>query len=291
MEKWDALRTAYWVAQHGTVRAAAEHLGVHRATVVRHVDVLEAELGTKLFQRHGRGYAPTEAGQDLMRVAQSVDEQFAALAGRVRGREARVSGELVLTSIPLVVSMVMPALAAFRLDHPEVVVRYEASWRVFELEYGEAHVAIRVGAKPDHPDNVVRFWRPLQSALYAHSDYLDRHGWPDDTFVDHVFVSNPAPNTIEGWRKRIAPRSQVGFWSRDAQINAQAVAAGLGLGILPVAMVGDDPAFIQVRPVQEAWDVPLWLVTHVDLHWTAKVQAVLQALVGRAESDVSVVHR
>ena len=61
MDSWNEIKTAYQVARLGTVSAAAESLGVHRATVIRHIDALEAELGRKLFQRHIRGYTPTEA--------------------------------------------------------------------------------------------------------------------------------------------------------------------------------------------------------------------------------------
>ena len=57
MENWDEVRTAYHVAHEGTVSGAAAALGVHHATVIRHIDALEARLGTKLFQRHARGYA------------------------------------------------------------------------------------------------------------------------------------------------------------------------------------------------------------------------------------------
>ena len=46
----------------GTVSGAAQALGVHHATVIRHIDALEGRLGVKLFQRHARGYTPTEAG-------------------------------------------------------------------------------------------------------------------------------------------------------------------------------------------------------------------------------------
>ena len=62
MDNWDEIRTAYQVARIGTVSGAAEALGVHHATVIRHIDALEASLGVKLFQRHARGYTPTEAG-------------------------------------------------------------------------------------------------------------------------------------------------------------------------------------------------------------------------------------
>ena len=76
LDNWDEIRTAYQVARMGTVSGAAEVLGVHHATVIRHIDALENRLGVKLFQRHARGYTPTEAGQDLLRVAQTTDDQF-----------------------------------------------------------------------------------------------------------------------------------------------------------------------------------------------------------------------
>ena len=62
MDNWDEIRTAYHVARLGTVSGAAEALGVHHATVIRHIDALEGRLGVKLFQRHARGYTATEAG-------------------------------------------------------------------------------------------------------------------------------------------------------------------------------------------------------------------------------------
>ena len=54
MEKWDEMRTAYMVAKLGTVSAASDVLGIHRATIIRHIDSLEAALGAKIFLRHAR---------------------------------------------------------------------------------------------------------------------------------------------------------------------------------------------------------------------------------------------
>ncbi|MEO1636831.1 MAG: LysR family transcriptional regulator, partial [Cyanobacteria bacterium J06631_9] len=62
MDNWNEIRTAYQVARLGTISAAAETLGVHRSTVIRHIDALEAQLGEKVFLRHSRGYTPTEVG-------------------------------------------------------------------------------------------------------------------------------------------------------------------------------------------------------------------------------------
>jgi DNA-binding transcriptional LysR family regulator len=56
MDKWTEIKTAYHVARLGTVSAAADVFGVHRATVIRHIDTLEAELGARVFLRNKTGY-------------------------------------------------------------------------------------------------------------------------------------------------------------------------------------------------------------------------------------------
>ena len=120
MDNWDEVRTAYQVARMGTVSGAAEVLGVHHATVIRHIDALEGRLGIKLFQRHARGYTPTEAGEDLLRVAQATDEQFQQLAGRIKGGGNDMTGELVITSLAGLAPLLSPALTDFQLEHPQL---------------------------------------------------------------------------------------------------------------------------------------------------------------------------
>jgi DNA-binding transcriptional LysR family regulator len=89
MDNWDEIRTAYQVARLGTVSGAAEVLGVHHATVIRHIDALEAALGAKLFQRHARGYTATEAGQDLLSVAGVATISSRSLPAASRGGATR----------------------------------------------------------------------------------------------------------------------------------------------------------------------------------------------------------
>ena len=200
MDNWDEIKTAYQVARMGTVSGAAEVLGVHHATVIRHIDALEGRLGVKLFQRHARGYTPTEAGDDLFRVAQATDDQFGQLVGRIKGRGTEVSGELVVTSLVTMAPRLAPVLTEFKQERPDVIVRYLTGDRLFRLEYGEAHVAIRAGNAPDQPDNVVQPFVRLTVGLYATMDYVARQGHPDvsgDTsghrFVCHDAADSRAP--------------------------------------------------------------------------------------------------
>ncbi|MCC1490982.1 LysR family transcriptional regulator [Cognatishimia sp. F0-27] len=283
MKNWDEIRTAFQVARQGTVSGAAEALGVHHATVIRHIDALETQLGVKLFQRHARGYTPTEAGQDLLRVAQTTDEQFQQLEGRIRGRGSDVSGELMVTSLVAFAPLMVGALTSFQEAHPEVIVRYLTGDRVFRLEYGEAHVALRAGAQPNEPDNVVQPFTHQAIGLYASASYIAAMGMPetDEDFANHRFVGhdiaeNRAP--FLQWLARAVPRENVVFRSTDSRVMERAILAGAGIGFFGVREAEQQPDLVQIRPPREDWTAPLWLVTHVDLHRTAKVQAFLKHL-------------
>ncbi len=289
MDNWDEIRTAFQVARLGTVSGAADVLGVHHATVIRHIDALEGRLGVKLFQRHARGYTATEAGQDLLRVAQTTDEQFAQLAGRIKGQGSGVSGELVVTSLVSLGPLLTPILQSFQAAHPDVIIRFLTGERLFRLEYGEAHVAIRAGAAPDQPDNVVQPFFRQRMGMYAAQAYVDRYGAPQSEadlpshkFVGHDREDSRAPFFV--WLRERVPPEAIWFRATDTWSMESAVCAGAGIGFLPVIEARKVEGLIEVLPSLDIWSGPLWLVTHVDLHRTAKVQAFLTHLKTEAKS-------
>lgn len=283
MDNWDEIRTAYQVARNGTVSGAAEVLGVHHATVIRHIDAIEERMGVKLFQRHARGYTATEAGLDLLQVAQATDDQFTQLAGRIKGQGEGVSGDLVVTSLGAQSQLLTPAIASFQRDYPDVRVRYLTGDRLFRLEYGEAHVAVRAGEKPDQPDNVVQpfFWLGVQ--LVASDDYIAQYGMPKDEadLVNHRFVASDNADSrapFEKWLRSMVPDQCIVFRTTDLRNMVDAVVTGAGIGFVPDFEVRARDNLHEVMPSNEEWRAPLWLVTHVDLHRTAKVQAFLAHL-------------
>ena len=283
MDNWDEIRTAYQVARNGTVSGAADVLGVHHATVIRHIDALEGRLGVKLFQRHARGYTPTEAGEDLLRVAQTTDDQFSQLAGRIKGRGSDVSGELVVTSLASMSPMMVPVLTAFQQSYPKVLIRYLTGDRLFRLEYGEAHVALRAGPAPEQLDNVVQSLAEVTVGLYASTDYIAAHGkpervedYPKHRFIGHDDSSSRAPHYI--WLRENVPEAAITFRCTESHVAEAALLAGSGIGFLPASQGEAHPDLTCVHPPMPEWTGPLWLVTHVDLHRTSKVQALLAFL-------------
>ena len=288
MDNWDEIRTAFQVARLGTVSGAADVLGVHHATVIRHIDALESRLGVKLFQRHARGYTATEAGGDLLQVAQATDDQFTQLVGRIKGRGQGIGGELVVTSLAHMSPILTPVLADFQREHPGLVIRFLTGERLFRLEYGEAHVAIRAGAVPEQPDNVAQPFFKAGVRLVASADYITRSGMPKDEadLARHVYVGRDTmdarPPFIR-WILARVPETQFTFRSDDNVPLMEAVLAGAGIGYMMDWEFKAYPGLVEVWPMQDEWTVPWWLVTHVDLHRTAKVQAFLSFLKERAK--------
>jgi DNA-binding transcriptional LysR family regulator len=283
VDNWDEIRTAFQVARLGTVSGAAEVLGVHHATVIRHIDALEKRLGAKLFQRHARGYTATEAGRDLLSVAQTTEEQFAHLSSRIKGQGETVSGELVVTSISGIADLLTPVMTSFQEKWPDVRVRLLTDMRVFRLDYGEAHVALRAGFGPEEPDNVVQPLVHIKVGLFAARAYIDRFGLPasEADFAGHRFVCADQDSTrapFHRWLRATVPPESITYAATEAAALEQAVRQGAGIGFMMLFRAEKDPDLVEVLPPRDDWAAALRIVTHVDLHRTRKVQAFLTHL-------------
>ena len=281
LRNWDEVRTAYHVARLGTLSAAAAYLGVHHATVIRHIDALEAQLGGKLFQRHARGYTPTKAGHDLMVVAAATEGQFSQLAGRVRGENDDISGNLIVTMLSGMSPLFVPLFVDFQRRNPGIVISLIEDDRPLRLEYGEAHVALRAGTKPQEPDNIVQKLIEFQMAPFAHKDYVARFGkmTSDASASEHRFAVGTNRNArapFGKWLRDNVPESAIVFEAGQMRSVEDAIHAGAGIGFLSLWSGRANPDLVEMMPPRAEWSTVLWLVTHVDLHRSAKIQAFLQ---------------
>ena len=283
LQNWAEIRTAFQVAELKTVSAAAEALGLHRATVVRHLDTLEQELGTKIFHRHSRGCEPTEAGRDLLNVARATQDQFNQLAARTRNTSGDLTGDFIVTSHEHVAELLIPALARFGSENPNLHVKFVASAELLKLEYGAAHIALRSGPKPSEPDNVVLPFKDLSFGLYADPKHLEVHGQATvlQDLSTHKFVRWDTPSRsmpFSVWFDEHVPESQVVFSSRDLSVVEKAVSDGVGIGLVAEVPSFERYGLQSVFPTPADWQMPLWLVTHVDLHRSQKIQGFLDTL-------------
>jgi DNA-binding transcriptional LysR family regulator len=158
----DQLRLFLAIARHRSLSRAAVELELGQATVSERLRALEAEVGTALFARQGRGVTLTPAGETFqpyaeraLDVLRQAHEAARAASGGQRGF---VSMAVTVTSGAYLFA---PALVAFQREHPRVEVRVRSvhSWDAPGVVLdGLAHLALISGPSV-HPkiDSVATF--------------------------------------------------------------------------------------------------------------------------------------
>jgi len=282
MNNWNEIKTAFMVIKHGTVSGAAQQLGVHRATVLRHVDALEQELGTKLFIRHAHGYLPTDAGKELLRVAKITEEQFDQFSKRAKAIDSELEGDFVISSLDVITPLLLPAIKIFQTRHPKIVINYQSSPDIFKLEYGQAHMAIRTGGKPTENDYVCLPFYDVTVGFYAHIDYFKAHGTPKNLneLTGHSFIGTDDLNAkpmIHQWMRENIPTENLKFRSSSRAVQTQTIEAGLGIGLMLKHEAKTNAKLVEVLP-EKNWTINNWIVTHGDLHRTEKIQSFISII-------------
>lgn len=281
MNKWTELRTAYKLAKHRTLSATADDIGVHRSTVMRHIDVLEEALGVVLFQRNDKGYIPTEAGLEIMKLGTVTENQFSQLEARLLNFEEELSGTIRLTAINDMAYFIMPYVQKYLAKYPKMKVDYIGAIRNFDLEYGEADIAIRTGDKPTTPDNIVIPIYNVEIVLCAHKSYLEKvRSGTTEELQQHKFIAMKQRFSQLPWidwiHKNI-PKEQIIFHSPSLQVIEPAIEAGMGIAAIPKKLVERNPNLCVISD-EFSWDFPMWCLVHRDMYRLGKIRAFVEVI-------------
>jgi molybdate transport repressor ModE-like protein len=277
---WDELQTFLAVVQRGSISRAARLLGVNHSTVLRRIGSLEDVLGARLFDRLPGGYATTEAGHELSARLAGIDEQIASARSHLSGLDVEIKGLIRLASHDTVVSgLLVPLIARFRQLHPGVTVQILTDGAFPNLLRREADVAVRAAAKP--PENLVgRRVGHVQMALYAARSLvkaMGRKATPDD-YVWVGFDEIISPLAAAHWVRKNVPPERTGVSMDSLGGMVDAVAGGVGVGLLLCPLADDRPELVQLAPPDPAFDLPIWILTHPDLKQVARIRAFTQFL-------------
>jgi DNA-binding transcriptional LysR family regulator len=281
MDKWTEFKTAYRLAKFGTLSATAEDLGIHRSTVMRQIDVLEESLGVKLFQRNDKGYIPTEAGLEVMRLGEITDVQLTQFANKAKSKEDVLEGTLKVTCINELSQLIFPAITKYQALYPQVKFEIIGDIRKYDLEYGEADLAIRTGEKPNTLDNIVIPFMKIELVLCAHQKYIDTHGLPTpESFNKHKFVANSERLAHIPWNEWIhnhALAENISVSSTSQQILNYALQTGAGIGVTTKETVQNNNQ-LQALETGQHWEVNTWILVHRDIINIPKVRKFIDLL-------------
>ena len=134
------LRVLVAVARYGSVTAAARALNYAQPSVSHHLARLEAETGTKLIQRAGRGIRLTDAGRLLAERGAEVIGRLDAAENELAAYTGLRAGRLRLAAFPSALGTIVPAAAAMLRGH-----QHSVDLRLTEAEPPEALRMLRAG--------------------------------------------------------------------------------------------------------------------------------------------------
>ncbi|ANJ74500.1 LysR family transcriptional regulator [Ralstonia insidiosa] len=280
---WDNARIFLAVARTGTLRGAAQRLAVDQATVGRRVAALEDELSAKLFLRTSTALVLTPAGEALIGPAEAMEQAAHTIERRIAGTDEQLAGTIrVATTETLAATFVLPAIAQLRQQHPGIDIVCMTSKSIANLTKREADVAVRT-LRPDAPDLIARRIAQLETGIYASRSYVAARGMPEEgtAFAGHDLVLYPRNEVPWMWEDLCGEpisRGRVVLQSSSAMTVFEAIVAGIGITELVCHRAETRPELVRVLPNRrDTQDV--WLVTHADLHKTARVRALMDAIV------------
>ena len=268
----DDLRFVLTLEREGTLTRAAGELGVSHTTVARRVAALEAELGTRLFDKTDRGQVLTRAGEEVIAIGKQVVELIDSLDRQLLGRDARLSGKVRVTTIDALMLHYAQELGSFRQRYPAVELEVTVDNRTQNLTKREADVAIRFAGKP--PQHLVgRKLGRARFALYGSEELIAAQrdprdisaypwlGWDGGIGVPDRVLAKYA----SGVRPMFRVDSVMSMWA--------AIRAGIGVSLLGCLWADRTEGLRRILDVEPGLGVDLWVLTHPDLRDTARIRA------------------
>ena len=146
---WDDMKYFLAVARAGSISGGAKHLDVQHSTVSRRLRSLEEKLGARLIERKKGGYELTVAGENIKQTAIRIEREILGVDEALLGKDALLRGPLRVSAIiNMASSVLMPILACFSKQNPEVELHVMVSNLNVSLTQREADIAIRLTNSP-----------------------------------------------------------------------------------------------------------------------------------------------
>lgn len=263
-----------------TLAGAAERLKVDASTVFRAIKRIEADVGGLLFDRGRQGYTATELGRVLASHAERIETQLEEAREAAFHQATTPSGVLRITlTDTLLHTVLLPVLARFAERYPDIRLELASTNVLVNLSQREADIAIRATNAP--PEHLVGIrLGTMRSAVYGGIGYLagqpqGRHysemDWIalDDSLPDH-----PSRHWRRARHPQALPRHKVG----NLLAVAGAVVNGLGVGVVPLAVMRDHPQVTMLDGPLPELDIGLWLLAHPDTRYLGRMKAMFDFL-------------
>lgn len=291
MLHWDDLRLFLAVVRAGSFIAAARKLGLNHTTIARRVTVLETALGARLLDRSPRGVAVTRAGAELVERTDRMEAEVLAAARSLAGQEQRVSGSVRLaTPEAFGTFFVAPRVHLLHARHPGIELELVPESRAVSLSKREADIAISL-RRPDHGRVRAARLTDYSLGLYASEDFLAGAGGVSSVedlrqqpFVSYIEEMIDLPE-LRDLARSLGERYV--FRSSSVAAQMEAVASGLGLGLLHRFAVTPAMRLVRLLPGDVNVRRSYWMLYHADLARVPRIRAVADFLTEQVRAEAA----
>jgi DNA-binding transcriptional LysR family regulator len=201
MDRLEAMSILLAVVDAGSLSAAARRLGTPLPTVSRKVAELEAHLHTRLLHRTTRQLSLTEAGAAYVAACRRILDDVGEAERIATGEYATPKGELAVTA-PIVFGRlhIVPVVAEFLAQYPEIRIRLLLTVRVIHLMEVQVDVALRIGELPDSTLMATRVGT-VRSVVCGSPAYLAQRGVParPEELAAHDCISFDVLESRRAW--------------------------------------------------------------------------------------------
>lgn len=236
------LRYFLRIAAEGSLGKASRALGVAQPALGRQIQLLESELGVRLFERISKGMALTEEGEYLKDAIEHPLELLHVALGNVRHHSMPVEASLVLGLPPEIAPVFGPRiLGRLQRDLPALKLRIaqnDSARLAADLARGVVDIAIIVGIFPaEKVFHSEVMSEPLFLVAKAGSALADRASIKFKDLADLPLI---VPGAHAGIRTKLAKTElvsgitlEIALEIDSADLAKEAARAGLGYAILP----------------------------------------------------------
>ena len=280
---WALVKSFLAVLDAGSLMGAARRLGAQQPTLSRHVAELEAQLGTPLFERTGRGVTPTAAALAIADAARHMQDGAQALArGLAKSRDLATGTVRISTSEVAAVWLMPAVLARLQAEEPGIQIELVASNTITNLLRREADIAVRM-VRPAQASLIARKLGEIPIVAAAHADYLARAGTPREPadLLRHRLIGYDRDDTmIRGFAALGVPvaREQFALRTDDQVAYGRLIAAGAGIGFVAAYNIGHWPGVVALLPQLAIPPLPCWLAVHREIRGNRLVRRVYDFL-------------
>lgn len=280
---WNQARAFLVTAEEGSLSAAARSLRLTQPTLGRQVTALEESLGVTLFERVGRSLTLTQSGLDLLHHVRGMGEAAGRFSLAASGQSQAIEGHVSITATNMMATLHLPPVfKKIREMAPGIELEILASSEVRDLRRREADIAIRHG-RPEHPELIAKLVGETTAHLYGASEYLDIVGRPThpDDIADADFIGFGDPTEYLSYLKGIGlPLTRENFktTTNSGTVILALMRQGFGLSVLTKQDADLAEGIEQVLPDLDPIPIPIWLVTHRELHTSRRIRLVFDLL-------------